>query len=199
MPDWNDDQKWEASWWANCANTYGEETKQLLYAEKMGLRFFHDGKSPYNLDMHGACVVDLGGGPCSLLLKCHHVAGTVVDPCLYPDWVLERYWSADISFMQQPAETFDRGDYDEAWIYNVLQHVQDPARVIATARRAAKVIRLFEWIDTYVAPGHPHVLTEDKLNAWLGGEGKNEQLSGQNTCTGRCYYGVFLGEGYAAL
>ena len=46
MP-WDDDQQWESEWWGNCVNTYAEETKQLTYAEKMGLEAYYDeGKFP---------------------------------------------------------------------------------------------------------------------------------------------------------
>jgi len=67
---WQQAQEWEFGWWGNCVNTYGEETKQLLYAARMGLTAFHDGKSPFNFDLGGASVLDIGGGPSSLLLKC---------------------------------------------------------------------------------------------------------------------------------
>ena len=61
---WKDDQEWEKNWWGNCTNTYGEEQKQLLYASRMGLSTFHDGRSPYNLSVSGK-VLDIGvEGPC---------------------------------------------------------------------------------------------------------------------------------------
>ena len=88
--------EWEKQWWGTCQNTYGEEEKQVVCATKMGLRFFHDGKGPYNIDMHGSSVLDIGGGPCSLLLKCVNVKGKVADPLLlgFPHWILERYEEA---------------------------------------------------------------------------------------------------------
>jgi len=45
-----------------------------------------------------------------------------------------------------------------------------------------------------VSPGHPHNLTEDKLNNWLKGYGKTEHMTGQNDCKGQCYYGIFKGD-----
>jgi len=35
---WQDDNEWERNWWGNCINTYWEETKQCIYASKMGLK-----------------------------------------------------------------------------------------------------------------------------------------------------------------
>jgi hypothetical protein len=80
---------------------------------------------------------------------------------------------------------------DEVWIYNVLQHTQDPALVIENAKAAGEIIRIFEWINTRVNVGHPHSFTEESLNELLGGYGKVETLNGQANCYGDCYYGIF--------
>jgi len=193
---WRDTTEWERKWWGSCANTLGEEWKQLAYAKRMGLVRFHDGKSPFNFDLGGRSVLDIGGGPCSILLKCVNVQGEVADPCQYPAWVEQRYASAGIRSSGFKGEDLGTraGAFDEVWIYNVLQHVEDPGKIIANARRLGKIIRLFEWIDTGIAPGHPHNLTEAWLNEQLGGEGKVEE-SDEHTAVGRCYYGIFKGDG----
>jgi len=195
MTDWKRAQEWERNWWGNCANTYGEEEKQLLYAEKMGLnRFkFHDGKSPYNFDLSGISVLDFGGGPCSLLLKCRNVRGAVIDPLDFPEWVRMRYQLAEIEFFCETAEGFNGEGFDEAWLYNVLQHVIEPEQVIRNAKKAAKLLRVFEWIDTPTNEGHPHALSERWLNTILDGEGKVEQLA-ECSCYGRAYYGIFIAQ-----
>ena len=188
---WAEAQNWERQWWGLCLNTYGEEMKQLLYADRMGLRTFHDGKSPFNIDLGGRSVVDLGGGPSSLLLKCHNRGRcVVVDPCSFPDWVYARYEAAGIEVVRGRAEDADASGFDEAWLYNVLQHTDDPTAIVATARRAG-IVRVFEWIDTPSNIGHPHSLSEATLNSWLGEQGKVETLNGEATCIGKCYYGAF--------
>ena len=218
MSKWTEAQEWEQDWWGTCCNVLGEEMKQLLYANRMGLDVFkfHDGKSPYNFDLGGISVVDIGGGPCSLLLKCVNFSrAKVIDPLEFPAWVLARYEAAGIEFERMRGEGLDvfgsgaisrlaswdaerhwtapdvGGKFDLALIYNVLQHVEHPQLVIEGARAKADLIRIFEWISTPVNVGHLHTLTEGKLNEWLGGEGKVETLTGQAYCWGRCYYGVF--------
>lgn len=201
--NWLEDQIWESSWWGSCVNTLGEEIKQLAYAKRMGLVSFHNGKSPFNFDLGGASVIDIGGGPCSLLLKCvNRGRSYVVDPCEYPKWVRDRYDAAGVSVLPiqgewigEEATILQLHPFDEAWIYNVLQHVEDPGKVIANARRTGKIVRLFEWVDTGTAPGHPNNLTEAWLNEQLGGEGKVEEIN-DHTAVGKCYFGVFKGEGY---
>lgn len=186
-------QEWERQWWNNCANTFGEEAKQLAYAPRMGLvNTPMDGKWPV-YDLAGKSVVDLGGGPASILLKT--VNGDkliVVDPCSYPAWVRSRYKAAGVRWVQEPAETWDPGRqrFDEAWIYNVLQHVVDPQQVIEKAMGAADVVRIFEWIDTGINVGHPHSLAAYELDDWLGGNGRVEEIN-SNGAVGRCYSGSF--------
>lgn len=189
---WKRATQWEEAWWGNCVNTYGEQEKQILYAQKMGLEFVHDGKSPYNIVIAGENILDIGCGPTSLLLKCVDFNQAVgVDPIRFPAWVLERYKAAHIKFVQKKAEEYFAHGFDEAWIYNVLQHTENPQAVIKNAQLAAKVIRLFEWIDTPTNTGHLHTLTQETLDRWLGGNGKVEQLNGQGNCFGKAYYGIF--------
>jgi 2-polyprenyl-3-methyl-5-hydroxy-6-metoxy-1,4-benzoquinol methylase len=189
---WQGDNKWESNWWGNCVNTYWEETKQRVYAKKMGLNaFIADGKYPV-YDLKGIKVLDIGGGPVSILLKCQNRYAVVSDPCPYPKWVSERYLTASINYRIEKGEEIEipATPFDEVWIYNVLQHTDDPGQIIQNARKAGKLIRIFEWIDTPVSEGHPHSLTEAKLNEWLHGEGKVEEIN-ESGCVGKCYYGVF--------
>ena len=158
----------------------------------MGLRPHHDGRSPYNFDLNGRSVLDIGGGPVSLLLKCTNVKQAMVaDPCDYPQWVKLRYNEAKILYRRISGEEIDFTNYDEVWLYNVLQHTQDPEKIIRNAQRAGRVIRIFEWIETSINEGHPHSFTEAQFNDWLGGEGKVETLNGQANGWGKCYYGIF--------
>lgn len=189
---WEDDQEFERSWWGDCTNTFTEETKQLTYGYKMGLTAYsNNGKWPcYNLE--GLRILDIGGGPVSMLLKCENRGDhcTVSDPCKYPAWVSARYFLANISLLTIKGEDFDKGQWDEVWIYNVLQHTENPEKIIQNARNISPLIRIFEWIDIPAHEGHPQELKEEDLNKWLGGTGTTEWLN-ENGCHGRSYYGVF--------
>jgi len=193
---WKQDQEFEADWWSDCGNTFQEEQKQQVYLRKMGLVPEWDyGHFPV-YDMKGISVCDIGGGPVSPLLKGKNVKGTVVDPCNYPNWVFNRYTECGIEFIKKPAEDFVTDKtYDEVWIMNCLQHTIDPEKIIKNALNCCKVLRIFEWIDMPPTEGHPQELKEDKLNKWLGGVGKVEEIN-ESGCRGRCYYGVFKGKYY---
>lgn len=193
---WENDQEYERAWWGDCANTFTEEIKQLSYGYKMGLTAYTNaGKWPcYNLE--GRDVLDIGGGPTSMLLKCENRGPycMVADPCDYPEWIKERYKECGINYIQIPGEESILGSWDEVWIYNVLQHVKDPELIIKNAQYEAPIIRIFEWIDLSPHEGHPHELKEEELNKWLGGMGTVEWLD-ENNCYGKAYYGVFTAVG----
>ena len=193
--DWAKAQELELKWWGNCANTFGEEMKQFVYAEKMGITTVYHHDSPYNFQVPGKKILDIGGGPCSMLLKTPGLdEALVVDPCSYPVWVRDRYADAGILYMCIPAENFLPVStvkfYDEAWIYNVLQHVQDPAKVIENAKKFAKLIRIFEWVNAGTNEMHPHKLTQTELDVWIGQKG-NVEFINKDGARGQCYYGVF--------
>ena len=116
---------------------------------------------------------------------------TVVDPCPYPQWVRQRYRHAGIEQVQMEAEDWrDAAFYDEAWIYNVLQHVIDPEAVIGTARAQARTLRIFEWLETETNVGHPHSLRSSDLDAWIGGTGQIGVVD-ENGAVGLAYWGAF--------
>lgn len=183
----------ENAWWGDCANTYHEEQKQLVYAARMGLSADWTGAHPPSFDLQERSVLDIGGGPVSLLLKCVNLGScAVLDPGEFPSWIWERYDAHDIDCMRLPAEDLNpqRRSRDEVWIYNVLQHVEDPELVIEKAMAIGDTIRIFEWVDIEPYEGHPHKLTEADLDAWLGAPGFVTELN-ESGCVGRAYYGVF--------
>ena len=188
----NEHQELERDWWSTCTTTFGEEAKQLTYAHKMGLINEPRGGHWPVYDMQGRSVLDIGGGPVSMLLKCVNLGGAVVvDPCPYPDWVTARYEAAGIELVAGGGEDFrDERVFDEALLYNCAQHVIDPELIIATAKRQALTLRIFEWIETPSSLGHLHTLHADDLNRWIGGTGTVGMVD-ENGAVGLAYFGCF--------
>ena len=193
MENWNDHQDFEASYWGNCVNTFCEEQKQYVYAAKMGLELVRTEEKAYGFDLKGKDIVDIGGGPVSMLLRCANLGKCVVaDPCRYPSWVAERYHCMGIRYLRVPGEELTRGlTADEVWIYNVLQHTQDPRMIIQNAKQIAPVLRIFEWVDFPPHPGHPHELTKAGLEEWIGQPGEVTSFNGEGYCYGKAFHGVF--------
>lgn len=181
----------ERSWWGDCCNTFHEEQKQLVYASRMELLADWNCGHPPQFDLQGRSVVDVGGGPSSLLLKTVNAGERlVIDPCDFPPWVYARYREAGIYVMRQPGERWTSAGFDEGWIYNVLQHVENPELVIETMKTNCRLIRIFEWIDIPAYPGHPHELKSELLERWLGPGGRETYVNDFGA-VGTAFHGVF--------
>ncbi len=187
---WAEHNEWERTWWGACANTFEEQLKQEVYAAYMRLspQFVVPG---HWFDMKGRSVLDVGGGPCSLLLRCRGFPrAVVVDPCGFPEWVTVRYREADIEHVRAQAENCGSlGVFDEGWVYNCLQHVEDVAKVVQFIVGSVKKVRVFEYLNVGVCPGHPNNLTKELLDGLFGKKGLTEKHSG--LVNGEVYFGVF--------
>jgi hypothetical protein len=161
----------------------------------MGLVADWGGGHPPSFDLQGRSIIDIGGGPCSLLLKCQNLGeAIVVDPAPFPPWVKARYKEHGVKLVRKEAEnigvTGPAERYDEAWIYNVLQHVRDPEQVVQRAMMSAKLVRIFEWVGIAAYDGHPNELEPEKLDEWLGSSGFVTHVN-EAGAVGQAYYGVF--------
>ena len=197
MQTWEEAQKWEREWHGNCANSYNEETKQYIYSKFMGIDGY---KTNYygriGWDFGDRSILDVGCGPYSLLMKSVAKRKVGVDPCPYPLWVNMRYESADVEFVQVAAEHFVTDEvFDEALIYNCLQHTINPEKIIQNVLACSKLVRIFEWIETGTADGHLHDLHAEDLDRWLGGSGKADYID-VGPCVGMAYWGIFKGKHY---
>ncbi len=188
LEDWLAHNEWERKWWDNCSNTFEEQLKQEVYAQYMKLNQFATNGHWFNLQ--GRSILDIGGGPVSLLLRCKNFSkAVVVDPCNFPEWVSIRYSLAGIIHIRECAEVVKIDDkFDEAWLYNCLQHVQDPEKIIELAKKAKRV-RVFEYLNIGVCDGHPHNLTREWLDRLFNRQGLTEKHTG--LVNGEIYFGVF--------
>lgn len=179
--NWPSVFEFEKSWWAGCTqngrNTYVEERKQIEYAGHMQLAW-GDPIVKW-IAGRGSRILDVGGGQVSLLLKTRNLGkgSTVWDPMPLVNWVKARYEENGIEYIQKKAEDLDATGFDEVWMYNLLQHVEDPERVARQARKAGKILRVFEFLEHPACLGHPHVLYKKDLDNWFGEEGKEVILS----------------------
>lgn len=158
---WQAAQKWERAWWT--PSKYDQEQrKQTIYAALMLM--------PWDLDFRQQRILDLGCGPVSLLQRARFQTATAVDPLDYGDG--PEYAKRGIRRIIGKGEDFNGEEYDEVWFYNVLQHVEDPHKVIEVAKAHCVDggrIRFFEWLNIPPCPGHPHELKEELFAAAFNG------------------------------
>jgi hypothetical protein len=153
---WKEAQVWERNWWMKYRGSHPIEIDKNVFVSKM--MFLHDG-------VPGKSVIDIGCGPLSLLQRLPVKSGVALDPIHYGD-LEDVYAQKGIKRIIKCGEDINAaedGTYDEAWIYNCLQHVKDPQRIIENALEVAETVRIFEWIHIRPYTGHLHELTPELL------------------------------------
>jgi len=154
------------------------------YFEYLGLEF----------DLKGKSVIEIGPARMPTLTYCSGYSPSyIIEPLA---WLGSDEWfnPKGIQFIREPAEDAIMPVVDEVWIFNLLQHVMDPVKIIEKSKAAAKTIRFFEPIDTTTDDAHPHILTKqffvdmfgnDCVKDYVGGHG------GQGFHGADCSYGVY--------
>jgi 2-polyprenyl-3-methyl-5-hydroxy-6-metoxy-1,4-benzoquinol methylase len=192
-------QEEELAFWLTPGAELGEQLKQLTYAKYLKLDFTHDGNSPYVINKAGLNILDVGGGPVSLLLKTISKSKIVIDPCGFPSWVDERYKANNIRLQKRSGETRtnQKPIYDEVWMYNVLQHTQNPKKILDNIYKILApggTFRFLDWVDTPTNVAHPISLDYHELYEWLA-EYYDQPLIktniNENGAVGTIAYGVF--------
>jgi glycosyltransferase involved in cell wall biosynthesis len=190
---WIEAQDWERSWWGLERNPRWaeEELKQETYARLMGLV-----NEEYGDHVR---VLDVGCGPVSMMSRFKTAMGSRgVDPLAVSDETRERYAGYGIEFLNVKAEDMPEDKiFDEAWCYNVLQHVEDPDKILAKMARMAKVVRIFEWIEMGICPGHMHNLTEAMFQPYFPTGEWNRRIWNVGTLSGDLSKGECNGKYFA--
>lgn len=187
--EWEAAQAWERNWWLNNPQLYPVEIqKSDMVAGWMGVR-----------NMPTSSVIDIGCGPFSLLQRYRTAVGCAVDPIDYGPLEIS-YAIAGIKRLRCRGEEISAHlpnvMFDEAWIYNCLQHVEDPLAILCEAIKLSRRVRLFEWINIPPYTGHLQLLTERILTQPFLAAGWHTDFSftGQadaDGLNGEFYVGVF--------
>lgn len=192
----------ELAFWNTPGAELGEQFKQITYLRYLDMQFTHDGNSPFVIDKTGLSILDVGGGPVSLLLKTNAEMRCVVDPCEYPEWVIQRYAFNNINFWNIEGENIDEEQmFDEVWMYNVLQHTTDPQKIFNGIYESLKYggkLRFMDWVDTPTNVAHPISLNTTQIARMIYyacfdkplEHLRNAQLN-ENNAVGTIAYGTF--------
>lgn len=190
MSKWQETQTHELAFWNSLKHNYfTEENKQIkVYAPRM--KFAVD--EWHRIDFEDKRVVDIGSGPSSMLIRGKNLKPSyALDPLMdrFPVWVRQRYHDAGITTLSLPAENIETFSepVDLVIIYNVLQHVKNPKTIVDNAKKIAKEIRVFEWVNVPTDDKHLHQLSAKKLNEWFGVTGITEYVTTENSFTHAWY------------
>lgn len=182
MEDWRQAQEYERNWWFS--STQQHPTEQAKSRVVAGLICVANGRPNH-------AVIDIGAGPFSLLQRLPVKTGTALDPIDYGP--LEAgYRRLGIRRLIKKAEdlTPEDGVWDEAWIYNCLQHVEDPGQVLKAVGTIANLVRLFEWINMPPCQGHLHELHSEAIREAFTGWQIHAEFEGRLNSSG--LYGRFF-------
>lgn len=108
-------------------------------------------------------ILEIGSGPVPALAFRNQVLGWIIEPGAIFPGCQKHYQVA-----HEPAELVDFPEADEVWILNTLQHVYDPAYIIAKAKLAAPVVRIFEPLDSPVNETNIHSISVQFLKEQFG-------------------------------
>lgn len=184
---WENANVLESEFW----HLYTAEVDTLKYQEQyinaLGIRDDYFCPPDNSLNMSNLNVLDVGGGPCSILLRTNNLwgnqhkgvkKGVVIDPLIITEHQKLRYDYYGIDYIQDQSENIDmyyskKGYFDECIIYNCLQHVLDPIKILDKITYLSKRVRIAEPLNVPTDHMHLHMFnkeyfdnyfTEDKFN-----------------------------------
>lgn len=199
MGRWEDAQIGELKYWQRPRVVWGEHDKQLSYFEHM--KMWEDfGIADFELDMKDKSVLDIGCGPASSLLRMTNAAClSGIDPIEYGAAARRRYTAFGIDYRVSPAENLDRefGEhsmFDLTLCYNVLQHPENPEKIVKQMIHHSREIRIFEWLWIPTDNEHLWMLTPDMLLNWFQGCKIKYMATPRVTecgCTASAFVGIF--------
>ena len=140
-------------------------------------------------------IAEIGPADFPALAFCDNIGYSyIVEPL--PSDILKTF---GIGIVQKKAEELSFGQCDEVWLFNVLQHVEDPDKIVENAKMAKKVI-FFEPINYGVDTCHLHNLTMEMFKDWFGDVNyyhKNDKATAFHTW--ECAYGVWKNPFYEVI
>ncbi|MGA1048491.1 MAG: hypothetical protein ACO3UU_10790, partial [Minisyncoccia bacterium] len=98
--------EWESKYWdLEVYLDVHQIQTQYTFAYYMGLFNYRTTPNIHVFDLQGKSILDVGGGPYSILLKCiNYKKAKIIDPCKFPEWIYQRYKSKNIEFENIMAE-----------------------------------------------------------------------------------------------
>jgi len=120
-----------------------------------------------NPDLKGKRIIEIGCADNPALKYCYNYGDcTIIEPMFSPRldlFILQ----TGINLIKEPAE-YVEVEGDEAWLFNVLQHVISPDKIIENMKRSVSIIRFFEPIEMGTCQKHPHAFTLNDFKYWFG-------------------------------
>lgn len=190
---WNKAQRHERTHHPKPFNPNFDDHNSNFYRNFYKNYFKFTGLDP---DLRGQTVLEVGPAKIAGLCFCENYGQSyIVEPLIFED-TLEYYRSKNIIMIHEPVETCDLPKVDQAWMFNLLQHVIDPHTVVEKLKGCADTIYFFEPINIETDEKHIHSLDEDFFIEAFGDVVKKYRGSLiRGFHTAYCSYGKFIVNG----
>lgn len=145
-------------------------------------------------DLQHKRILEIGPANFPALAFCYNYADSYIIEPMASEYLLKCIYGKNIMRYQHPAEdiTLPENDIHEVWLFNVLQHVIDPAIILNKCMIAVKTIRFFEPINQGIDGQHLHNFTieyfEDFFKQKVNHFPKHQEIPRFHN--GECAYGI---------
>jgi len=148
-----------------------------------------------DVNQKGKSIAEVGCGPYPSVLYCSYSLAVLYEPLGYDALRVAAVDKEGVVWFQQAFEDVIRPPHtDELWLFNCLQHVRDPEKVVEKAKETSRVIRFFEPIDFGTSEPHPHTFSIDDFTRWFGQANRYKGGSAEGFHTADCAYGSWYGK-----
>lgn len=148
----------------------------------------------FAFDVKNKKILEIGPGVFAALIYCQNTTqSAIVEPMDLPENVRQFYESRGIKIFKNAVEDLEFEQYDEVWVFNVMQHIWNPDVFVAKLKAISKRILFFEPIGTPLDDLHVHSYTLQDFQKYFG-ENVAKQYNGRSVPhfhTSNCAYGVW--------
>jgi hypothetical protein len=186
-----DDNRWESA-------QIGEKIYHIQDSVEKSYESYKNSYPYYfkylNIDtnLSGKSVVEIGPARIAGLLFCTNYSKSyIIEPTPY-EGIDYLYENKNIEIIKEKAESCNFPYVDEVWIFNLMQHVQDPDKLIEICKKHSKIIKFFEPIDLPTNNEHPYSFSLEDYKNYFGDCVKVYSFNGEiGFHQAKCAYGVY--------
>lgn len=148
-----------------------------------------------DIDLKRKSIIEIGPADYPALEYCENYSQSFVIEPMPSSHLANLIEDKPIKLITEKAEGFKFPECDEVWFMNVLQHVQDPVKIINNAKKSAKLIRFFEPINYSTDKMHLHEFNLAWFKSHFGDCVKHYPKNNKavNFHTWECAYGIYKG------
>jgi hypothetical protein len=190
------DERWHSAQSGERREHITEPIESSYEHYKVTYNYYFDYLEIDSSDLKQKSICEIGCARISSLFFCNNYSTSyVIEPTYYPE--ADKYYEGkNIVRIYDRTEICKFPKVNEVWLFNVLDHVQDPNLIVDLCKKNADIIRFFEPINCGTNNEHPFTFSFKDYEDYFG------QCVKLYTCPGKehpsrkfhgadCAYGVY--------